>query len=72
MTPNEPDADVWRRLFASLTGDPAVDATLIRAFCATHHVTPARVMAEMHSRRQLGQQPEGARKQQHQEPRRES
>jgi len=68
MTPNEPDAEVWRRLFASLTGDPAVDATVIRAFCVTHRVTPARVMAEMHSRRQPGQQPEDVRKQPQQEP----
>ena len=72
MAPNEPDADEWQRLFASLTGDSAADATVIRAFCATHFVTPARVMAEMHSRRQFGQQPEGARKHQHQERRRES
>ena len=51
MTPNEPDADVWRRLFASLSGDSAVDAAAIREFCGTHRVSPAEVMAEMHSHR---------------------
>jgi hypothetical protein len=51
MTANEPDAEGWRRLFAALTGDAAVDAGIVRAFCDNHHVTPARVMAEMHARR---------------------
>jgi hypothetical protein len=56
MTPNEPDADAWRRLFASLTGDSAVDAPVVREFCDTHEVTPARVMTEMHlHRRNMGQ-----------------
>jgi hypothetical protein len=47
MLPNEPDAEVWRRLFASLTGNSAVDAAMVREFCATYRVTPAEVMAEM-------------------------
>jgi hypothetical protein len=51
MTANEPDAEGWRRLFASLTGDAAVDAGIVRAFCDAHGVTAARVMAEMHARR---------------------
>jgi hypothetical protein len=56
MTLNEPDAEVWRRLFASLTGDSAVDAPVVREFCDTHDVTPARVMTEMHlHRRNMGQ-----------------
>jgi hypothetical protein len=33
MTANEPDAVTWQRLFASLVGDAAVDATTIREFC---------------------------------------
>ena len=51
MTKDEPDADTWRRLFASLTGDSTVDAAVIREFCATRGVTPARVMAEMQAHR---------------------
>ncbi len=51
MTADEPDAEGWRRLFASLTGDAAVDAGIVRTFCDAHRVTPARVMAEMQSRR---------------------
>jgi hypothetical protein len=58
MVPNELDAEVWRRLFASLTGNSAVDAAAIREFCGTHHVTPAEVMAEMHNRRRTVQQGE--------------
>jgi hypothetical protein len=48
---NEPDAEAWRRLFASLTHESAGDAALIRAFCETHRVTPARVMAELQRHR---------------------
>jgi len=51
MTPNEPSAELWRRLFASLTGDSAVDAAVVREFCEQHGVTPAQVMAEMHVHR---------------------
>jgi len=51
MTTNQPDAEVWRRLFASLTGDSAVDAGVVREFCERHGVTPAQVMAEMHAHR---------------------
>jgi hypothetical protein len=51
MTPNEPDAEVWRRLFASLTGDSAVDAAVVREFCEQHGVTPAEVLSEMHVHR---------------------
>jgi hypothetical protein len=47
MIPNEPDAEVWRRLFASLTGNSALDAAVVREFCETYRVTPAEVMAEM-------------------------
>jgi len=60
MTPNEPDAETWRRLFASLTGDSAVDATMIRAFCDRHDVTPAEVMSELYNHRQTVRQEEGA------------
>jgi len=58
MIPNEPDAEVWRRLFASLTGDSAVDADVVREFCEAHGVTPAQVMAEMHNHRRIAQQGE--------------
>jgi len=58
MIPNEPNAEVWRRLFSSLTGDSAVDAAMVREFCEAHHVTPAQVMAEMHSHRRIAQQGE--------------
>ena len=56
LNENEPDADAWRRLFASLTGDSAIDAPVVREFCDAHDVTPARVMTEMHlHRRSVGQ-----------------
>jgi hypothetical protein len=47
MTKSEPDADTWRRLFASLTGESTVDAAVIREFCAARGVSPAQVMAQM-------------------------
>jgi hypothetical protein len=55
MTPNQPDAVTWQRLFASLVGDAAVDAATIREFCSTHGLTPRRVFSEMQARRQLVQ-----------------
>ena len=55
MTKDEPDAEVWRRLFASLTGNSTVDAAVIREFCATRGVTSARVMAEMQAHRRTVQ-----------------
>ena len=58
MVPNEPEVDVWRRLFASLTGNSAVDAAMVREFCAAHGVTPAQVMAEMHNHRSIAQRGE--------------
>ena len=51
MTASEPDAEAWRRLFASLTGKSAVDAAMVRAFCDTHRVTPAQVMSELYAYR---------------------
>ena len=56
MTAIEPDSDTWQRLFASLIGDPAVDAAAVRGFCYTHGVTPARVMTEMQAQRRVVQQ----------------
>jgi hypothetical protein len=44
---NEPNAEIWQQLFASLTGEAASDAAIIRQFCAQHGVTPAEVMREM-------------------------
>jgi hypothetical protein len=58
MIQNEPDAEVWRRLFASLTGNSAVDADVVREFCEAHGVTPAQVMAAMHNHRRIAQQGE--------------
>jgi hypothetical protein len=55
MTGDGPDADTWRRLFVSLTGDAAVDAAVIREFCAARGVTPAQVMAEMQAHRRTVQ-----------------
>jgi hypothetical protein len=56
LNENEPDAETWRQLFASLTGDSAIDAPVVREFCDTHDVTPVRVMTEMHlHRRHVGQ-----------------
>lgn len=55
MTKIEPDTESWSRLFASLTGDAVVDATVIRRFCDAHGITAARVMAEMHARRRTVQ-----------------
>ena len=52
MTASAPDAEAWRRLFASLTGESAVDAAMVRAFCETHRVTPAQVMSELYAYRQ--------------------
>ena len=60
MTPNEPDAEVWRRLCASLTGNSAVDAAVVREFCDTNGVTSAQVLAKIHTLRRSNQQPEGA------------
>jgi len=51
MTLNEPDAEAWGRLFASLTGNSTIDAPVVREFCDAHDVTPARVMTEMHLHR---------------------
>lgn len=39
MTLHEPDADVWRQLFASLTGDSTVDAAVFANF-ATRTASP--------------------------------
>jgi hypothetical protein len=60
MIQNQPDTDRWRQLFASLSGDPAIDAAVVREFCDANGVTPARVMAEMHAHRQTVQQEPGA------------
>ena len=55
---NEPDADVWQKLFASLRGQASSDAGTIRAFCNQYGVTPAEVMREILARRQTAQQRE--------------
>jgi hypothetical protein len=48
---SEPDWATWRRLFAALSGDAAVDASIVREFCDTHGVSAARVMAELQAHR---------------------
>jgi hypothetical protein len=59
MTPNEPDAEVWRRLLVSLTGNSAVDAAVVREFCNTNGVTSAQFMTKIHTHRRINQQKVG-------------
>ena len=63
MTPNQPDAVTWQRLFASLVGDAAVDAATIREFCNIHGLAPECVFSEMQARRQFVQLQEKGRAQ---------
>jgi hypothetical protein len=58
VTKSAPNAELWRQLFASLTGDTSVDAVVIREFCDLHGVTPAQVLAEMHAHRRTTHQKE--------------
>jgi hypothetical protein len=58
VTKSAPNAELWRQLFASLTGDTSVDAVVIREFCDLHGVTPAQVLAEMHAHRRTTHQEE--------------
>ena len=58
MTKSEPEAELWRNLFTSLTGNATVDAATIREFCDLHDVTPAQVLAEMHAHRRTTQHEE--------------
>jgi hypothetical protein len=51
MATNEPNTDLWRQLFAALTGDATNDAAVVREFCDLHGVAPAQVMEKMHARR---------------------
>jgi hypothetical protein len=53
---NEPNAEAWQRLFATLTGEAAIDAATIRQFCAKHGVTPAEVMRELLAHRSTARQ----------------
>jgi hypothetical protein len=53
---NEPNAEVWQQLFASLIGVATSDAAIIREFCAQHAVTPAEVMREMLAHRRTPHQ----------------
>jgi hypothetical protein len=59
MTANEPDAKVWQRLLAALTGNSAVDAAVIREFCNTNRVTSAQVMDKIHWHRRISQHQKG-------------
>jgi hypothetical protein len=56
MNADAPDAATWRRLFATLSGDAAGDATVLREFCETHGITAAQVMAELHAHRQRAEE----------------
>ena len=47
MTSDEHDAEMWRRLLASLTGNSAADAELIREFCRVTGITSAEVLEKM-------------------------
>ena len=60
MSEAEPDPEAWQKLFASLCGDPAVDAAVVRTFCNTYSITTARLMDEMHARGQAGQRNKNA------------
>jgi hypothetical protein len=62
MTPNEPDAEVWRRLFASLTGNSAIDAAVVREFCEAQGVTSAQVVDQIRTHGRINQQQDEARK----------
>jgi hypothetical protein len=53
---NEPNVEAWQRLFATLTGEAASDATTIRQFCAKHGVAPAEVMRELLAHRSTARQ----------------
>jgi hypothetical protein len=62
MAPNDLDADAeadaqaWRRLFTSLTGNSAVDANVVREFCDTNGITSAQVMDKIQSQPRIGQE----------------
>ena len=45
----------WVQANPKVTGDAAVDAAVIREFCAARGVTPAQVMAEMQAHRRTVQ-----------------
>jgi hypothetical protein len=53
---DEPNPERLQQLFASLTGDAASDATIIRQFCARYGVTPAEVMRELLAHRRTARQ----------------
>jgi hypothetical protein len=60
MTPDEPDAQMWRRRLASLTGNSAADAALIREFCRMTGITSAEVLEKMHAHGRINPQREEA------------
>ena len=60
MTSDEHDAEMWRRLLASLTGHSAADAELIREFCRVTGITSAEVLEKMHAHGRINPQPEEA------------
>ena len=41
MATNEASTDLWRQLFAAVTGDATNDAAVVREFCDLHGVTHA-------------------------------
>ena len=60
MTSNEHDAETWRRLLASLTGNSAADAERIREFCRVTGMTSAEVLEKMQAHGRINSQREEA------------
>jgi hypothetical protein len=61
MAPKEPDAEVWRRLLSTLTGNAAVDAAVVREFCDANGITSAEVMDKIHAHRRISRDQPGAK-----------
>jgi hypothetical protein len=62
MTPSEAEDEVWLLLLASLTGNSAIDAAVVRKFCDTNGVTAAQVMDRIHALRRAGPEQQRADK----------
>lgn len=60
MTSDKHDAELWRRLLASLTGNAAADAARIREFCRETGITSAEVLEKMQAHGRINPQPEQA------------
>jgi hypothetical protein len=60
MTSDEHDAEMWRRLLASLTGNSAADAEFIREFCRVTGITSAEVLEKLQAHGRINPQSEQA------------